>query len=465
MARNLKNVPRRDWDPIEYFTRPLGRLFSNEATIGVLLFFSAAAAMVVANSSWGGDWYHHFWETEISLAFGERHIDMNLHLLINDGLMAIFFFLVGLEIKREVLMGDLSTWRQASLPVGAAIGGMVLPALFFLSVTSGDDANGWGVPMATDIAFALGVINLVRNRVAASLKVFITSLAVVDDIGAVLVIAFFYTSNLNIDQLYVAGGALLAAIIANRLGVRSVLFYSVVGIGGIWVAFFYSGIHPTIAGILLAFTIPASSRITKDRFIYKLKWLFRSYERIRPDDRNYNTLKEDHLLSDMRTVGDYARSPLQKIEHGLHSLVYFIIMPLFAFSNAGLKIEANFTGLLFSSIGVGIFLGLILGKILGVSLVSRLLVWLKISDLPEGSNWLQIIGVSALAGIGFTMSLFISELAFTEPKQIESAKAAILLASVVAALLGIAILRFFGKPNPPIPSLDEQTSTPQSRPE
>jgi len=432
-------------EPIDYIAKPLNRLFGNEASIGIILFLSAVAAIVVANSSWGAEWYHHFWEHEVTLSWDDQSFELNLHLLINDGLMAIFFFLVGLEIKREFLQGQLSTFKQASLPIGAALGGMLFPAGLYLLFNDGDTAKGWGIPMATDIAFTLGLISLVRNRVARSVKVFVTSLAVVDDIGAVLVIAFFYTSNLDVTQLYVAGGALLFLVIANRLGVRSVLFYTFVGISGIWVAFFYSGIHPTIAGILLAFTIPASTRITKDQFTDRLKRLYRKYLKAGEVDTFVNTGREDKLLKGIREAGDDARAPLQKIEAGLHGFVYYIIMPLFAFSNAGLKIESNFLDLLLGPIGLGIIIGLLIGKAIGITLISKLMVTLGISELPEQSNWFQIFGVAILAGIGFTMSLFISELAFSDPEKVDAAKSAILVASTLAGIIGLLFIQFTSK--------------------
>lgn len=428
--------------PIDYIKRPINALLSNEATIGIILFLSAVAAMVVANSDWGAEWYHELWTREITLEYEDRSITMDFHHFINDGLMAIFFFLVGLEIKREFIAGDLSEWRKAALPIGAAIGGMLFPAMIYLLMTEGEASKGWGVPMATDIAFALGLISLVRKRVPSSVKVFITSLAVVDDIGAVLVIAFFYTSYLDTGQLIIAGGAWLLLMIANRLGVRSVFFYSFVGITVIWISFFYSGIHPTIAGILLAFTIPAKTRISKDQFTDRLKRLYRKYLQAETYTVSMNTGNEERLLKGMRSASDDARTPLQKIETSLHPLVYYVIMPLFAFANAGLKIESNFFDLLFGPIGLGVMGGLIIGKFLGISIFSRLLVALGIAQLPGGSSWRQIYGVSILAGIGFTMSLFISELAFDNNENVEAAKSAILVASVLAAVIGLIFIRF-----------------------
>lgn len=435
--------------PIDYIKKPLATFLENEAAIGILLFISAVSAIIVANSSLS-EWYHHLWEQEIIISFGSRELSMDLHHFINDGLMAIFFFLVGLEIKREFLAGELSTFKQAALPVGAAIGGMMVPAVIYLGFNTGESANGWGIPMATDIAFALGIINLVRSRIASSVKVFVTSLAVVDDIGAVLVIAFFYTSNLNVSQLYIAGGAFVLLIIANRLGIRNVFFYGFVGISGIWLAFFYSGIHASIAGILLAFTIPAEYRISKQEFTDRLKRYYRRLLKSSTMDMDFNTYEEEQMLKNIRSVGDAARTPLQKIEASLHPLVYFVIMPIFAFANAGLTIDENFFGLITAPVSLGVICGLIVGKILGISLVSRLMVAVGLADLPRGSSWKQVYGASILAAIGFTMSLFITELAFTTRQYVDEAKSAILLASAVAAVTGVLFITFTNKRNVPL---------------
>ncbi len=434
------NYDSQETEPIDHLQEKVNKFIGNDASIGLVLFICALAALITANSSWGAEWYHHFWEKEITINFDHWNFSMNLHHLINDGLMSIFFFMVGLEIKREFLIGSLNSWKKASLPIGAAIGGMMAPALIYLLFTSGEAQSGWGIPMATDIAFTLGLINLVRNRIARSLKVFVTSLAVVDDIGAVLVIAFFYTSNLDLQQLYYAGGVLAFLLIANRLGVRSVLFYTFFGIVGIWSAFFYAGIHPTIAGILLAFTIPARTKITRRSFIHYARKFFNAYDRTTSLDERHNTNKEDQLLEKMENLGDDARAPLQKIESGLHHFVYFVIMPIFAFANAGVEISGDFIGIIGSGIGLGIIFGLIFGKMLGISLFSKLMLVLGIADMPKGADWRQIIGVSFLAGIGFTMSLFISELAFNNDIQITQAKMAVLVASALASIIGLGIL-------------------------
>lgn len=426
--------------PIDYLKQPVTALMANKSVIGILLFLAATSAMIIANSDLG-HWYHELWEKEITFGFEDRILSLNLHHFINDGLMAIFFFLVGLEIKREFIAGELGHWRQASLPIAAAIGGMAVPALIYLAINSGETAHGWGIPMATDIAFALGLINLVGKRVSISVKVFITTLAIVDDIGAVLVIAFFYTSSLNLEQLAVAGGAWVLLMVANRMGVRSVTFYSLVGIGGIWVAFFYSGIHPSIAGILLSFTIPATYRLDRKQFVDRMRVLVKRLQQVDPIDTRFNTHKEDQLLHGIRSAGDKARTPLQKIERGLYPIVYFVIMPIFAFANAGLTIEGNFWDLITGSVGLGVIAGLVVGKIIGISVISRLMVAFGISKLPVGSTWSQIVGASIMAGIGFTMSLFIAELAFADKALAAQAKSAILVASVLAAVLGLLFIR------------------------
>lgn len=434
--------------PIDYIINPISRVLNNESAVGILLFLSALAAMIVANSSWGAEWYHHFWEKEILLKFDDRELKLNLHLFINDGLMAIFFFLVGLEIKREFISGELSQWRKAALPIGAAIGGMVLPAAIFVLFATGEQQGGWGIPMATDIAFTLGLLNLVRNRIYKSVKVFVTSLAVVDDIGAVLVIAFFYTSNLEPASLYIAGGAWAFLMLANWLGVRSVFFYTFIGISVIWISFFYSGIHPTIAGILLAFTIPANTRISKNQFSKRIEKIYNRYVKMDSLSSVYNTNDEDKMLKDMGKTGALARSPLQKAENTLHTFVYFIVMPLFAFSNAGVKIGSNFLEILISPISLGIIFGLLVGKFVGISLFSRILVTVGLAELPTNGTWKQVYGVAILAGIGFTMSLFIAELAYRKEIYIAEAKAAVIVASFLAAVIGLIVIKFTNKEKP-----------------
>ena len=428
-------------EPIDYIKNPIKKIAANEASVGLILFLSAVAAIIVANSSLG-NWYHHLWETPMEISFGERRFGMTFHHLINDGLMAIFFFMVGLEIKREFLLGSLNSWRKASLPIGAAIGGMLVPALIYLYFNEGEAAEGWGIPMATDIAFTLGLINLVSKRVAKSLVVFVTSLAVVDDMGAVLVIAFFYTSEIHLEQIYYAFGVLALLFLARGLGVRSVLFYVTVGIIGIWSAFFYAGIHATIAGILLAMTIPANTKVTRSRFLRTASVLIRRFNRTDSLAEKYNSTNEDHLLEEMEHLGDQARSPMQKIESGLHDFVYFIVMPLFAFANAGVKLEGGIDTITGSTVAVGVMMGLVLGKVIGISSFSWILYKLGIAELPKGANWYQIIGVACLAGIGFTMSLFIAELAFSSKQLISEAKLAVLVGSAIAGIIGLGLLRF-----------------------
>ncbi len=423
------------------FIDPLQKFMNRSTTSGILLFTTAVLAMVIANSPLQ-HWYHELWQIHFKIGVGEYMIDKDLHHWINDGLMAVFFFVVGLELKREIISGELSNPKNAILPIGAAIGGMIFPAIIYLIFNpSGEASNGWGVPMATDIAFVLGLLYILGDKVPISLKVFLTALAIADDIGAVLIIAFFYTSNIEEISLMVAGGFLVMMIIANRIGVRSSLVYAILGIVGLWVAFLLSGIHATIAAVLAALTIPASAKVPESIFTRKMQRLLKTFESL--DKTKAATLTEDQVvvLSQMRTMSDYAMPPLQKLEHGMHPLVAFIVMPIFAFANAGVTIEGEFFELLFAPITIGVILGLLLGKVVGVYLVSFIIIKLKIAKLPEGMNKLHLLGAGLLAAIGFTMSLFIAGLAFTDPISDMQAKIGVLMATLIASILGFLTIK------------------------
>ncbi|MDG4950540.1 Na+/H+ antiporter NhaA [Weeksellaceae bacterium KMM 9724] len=423
------------------FIDPLQKFMNRSTTSGILLFTTAVLAMVIANSPLQ-HWYHELWQIHFKIGVGEYMIDKDLHHWINDGLMAVFFFVVGLELKREIISGELSNPKNAILPIGAAIGGMIFPALIYLFFNpSGEASNGWGVPMATDIAFVLGLLYILGDRVPISLKVFLTALAIADDIGAVLIIAFFYTSNIEEISLLVAGGFLVMMIIANRIGVRSSLVYAILGIVGLWVAFLLSGIHATIAAVLAALTIPASAKVPETIFARKMQRLLKTFESL--DKTKAATLTEDQVvvLSQMKTMSDYAMPPLQKLEHGMHPLVAFIVMPIFAFANAGITIEGEFFELLFAPITLGVILGLLIGKVVGVYLVSFIIIKLKIAKLPEGMNKLHLLGAGLLAAIGFTMSLFIAGLAFNDPISDMQAKIGVLMATLIASVLGFITIK------------------------
>ena len=361
--------------------------------------------------------------------------------------MAIFFFTIGLEIKREIMAGELQSFKKASLPIMAAVGGMVVPAAFYVIINHNNPEyiNGWGISMATDIAFALGLMSLLGNKVNVNLKIFLTALAIADDLGAIMVIAFFYTESINTAELINAAVFLVILVTANKLGVRSTAFYVIVGMLGVWLSFVYSGVHATIAGVLIALTIPAKPKMLKDTYIDKLGSLLKKFTTEEQVDTRLLTAAQVHLISDIERISEEANTPLQKMEHTLHPLTSFLILPLFALANAGVHVEGSLIDLLLHPISIGIIAGLVLGKALGVSLFVKLMVKLKLASLPEGVTWRQIYGVSFLAGIGFTMSIFIADLAFDVPELIQVAKVGIFAASLLAAIIGMSILSVSGK--------------------
>ena len=433
--------------PIDRLLRPVDNLLRNKPVSGILLFLAVIIAMVWVNSPWK-EAYHQLWETSFSIGFGKDYmISKNLHHWINDGLMAVFFFLVGLEIKREVMAGDLSTWKKASLPAAAALGGMIVPAIIYSIFNWGTPTEGgWGVPMATDIAFTLGVLSLLGSRVPLSLKLFLTALAIVDDLGAVLVIAFFYTDNLLL--LYLEYGAVFLAflLLLNYLGVRKTRIYAIVGICGLWYAFLLSGVHATIAGVLLAFTIPAKTRINKRGFISHVKSLLDKLQRTKSIDGQYLSDEQHEIIEDIKDEQEKIETPLQKLEYNLNPVVSFFILPLFALANAGIEIQMESWSGLLEPVSIGIIAGLIVGKCIGILSFSALFVKLGISELPENTNWGTMTGASIMAGIGFTMSIFISELAFEDPVVKSQAKLAILIASTIAGIVGMLVIKaFLGK--------------------
>ena len=433
--------------PIDKLIRPVNNLLRNKPVSGVLLFLAVVVAMVWANSPWR-ETYHHLWTMPFSVGFGENYmISKTLHHWINDGLMAVFFFVVGLEIKREVMAGDLSTWKKASLPAAAAVGGMIFPAIIFSIFNWGTPTeSGWGVPMATDIAFTLGVLSLLGNRIPLSLKLFLTALAIVDDLGAVLVIAFFYTDNLLLLYLEYGAAFLAFLLLLNFLGVRRTRVYAIVGICGLWYAFLLSGVHATIAGVLLAFTIPAKARINKRGFINHVKTLLDKFQRTKSAEGQYLSEEEHEIIEEIKEEREKIETPLQKLEYSLNPFVSFFILPLFALANAGIEIQPESWSGLLEPVSIGIVTGLIIGKCLGILSFSALFVKLGIAELPKNTNWGTIAGASIMAGIGFTMSIFISELAFEDPAVKAQAKLAILIASTLAGIIGMLVIKaFIGK--------------------
>jgi len=423
-------------------TFKISRFISEEAYGGIILIFATIASLIWANSAFY-DAYHHIWhELKVGFIWGEINMVWSLHHWINDGLMALFFFTIGLEIKREILGGELSSMKKASLPIVAAIGGMLIPAALYalVLVNNPEYLDGWGIPMATDIAFALGLLALLGKRVNINLKIFLTALAIADDLGAVMVIAIFYTDTINFYELLSAAFFIGVLVIANFAGIRRTSFYAIIGFIGIWMAFVFSGVHATIAGVLIALTIPARTKISENEYVKKLSKYLEKFSKVPPSDNSLLTKDQAHVISDIEVLNDKAQTPLQKLEHALHPITAFFILPVFALSNAGVHIEGSVIEMLLHPISLGIIAGLVLGKFLGISFFSRLTVWLKIATLPEGVTWKQIYGVSFLAGIGFTMSMFISDLAFVDEEFKQIAKIAIMAASLVSAAIGMILL-------------------------
>lgn len=426
--------------PIDKVIAPVSKFIHLEYTSGVVLLLSVVAALIWANSSYA-DSYHHIWEMPLGISFNELNFVKPLHNWINDGLMAIFFFVIGLELKREFMDGELSSLKKASLPMIAAFGGMLVPAVIYFSINkNGSAAHGWGIPMATDIAFALTLLSLAGKHIPGSVKVFLSALAVADDLGAVLVIAVFYTNELSFLPLAVAGFFLLLLAIGNMLGIRSNGFYIALGLV-VWMGFLLSGVHATIAGVLVAFTIPAATKINEEMYVARLRTLAADFEHEVPNRSTLITQTQQDIIENVKLLSLAAQTPLQKIEYALHQWVAFLIMPLFALSNAGMVIGADFFHALINPVSLGVLTGLVIGKFVGVLFFTFIMVKLGVSALPEHANWKHIIGVALLAGVGFTMSLFISGLAFHEAQFVEQAKYGILLASLTSGILGLIMLK------------------------
>jgi NhaA family Na+:H+ antiporter len=416
------------------------RFVHSQAFGSALLLAATVAALILANSRWS-EIYFGYLLTKVGFAWGSATFALSIHDWINDLLMVVFFFVVGLEIKRELIAGQLSTFKKAVVPVAAALGGMIAPALLYAWFNpAGDAAAGWGIPMATDIAFALGVLALFGARVPVGLKVFLTALAIADDLGAVLVIAIFYTRQISWWGLGIAAAFLAAIALANRLRVRQPVVYVALALG-VWAGVLASGVHATIAGVLVALLVPVRSRISPREF---LDLTDDRLTRLRAADLTTASIIEDRwqldAISDLRRVASDMRPPGLALEETLHPFVAFAILPLFAFFNAGVAVSGNILDALRHPVGLGVVLGLVVGKQGGVTLFTWLAVTLARAERPEGVSWSQIYGSACLAGIGFTMSMFVDQLAFTDPANVDRAKVGILIASVVAAGWGGVVL-------------------------
>lgn len=408
--------------------RPMREFLDTESAGAVALVAAAVVALVWANSPLSSS-YERLWETDLSIGLGDWELALDLRHWVNDGLMTLFFLVVSLEIKRELVHGELSGLRRAALPVVAAAGGMIVPALiYFLFNTSGPQAHGWGIPMATDIAFAVGVVALVAPRISQAAKVFLLSLAIVDDVGAILVIAIFYSSSLQLLPLGLAFAGALVMYVLRHIGVRSSPVYVVLGVM-VWLATLESGVHATIAGVVIAFLTPVRPAL-EDEWDRLKTGAQRLLQQPTPQKARAAKLRAREVVA-----------PGEWVEHLLHPWTSFLIIPVFALANAGLSVDSNALGdALGSSVAIGIFLGLVVGKPLGICAAAFIAVRMRIGTLPEDTSVRDVVGLGALAGIGFTVSLFISDLAFADETLVAEAKLGILAASIAAGAIGAAVL-------------------------
>lgn len=420
--------------------------FIRKKTFGsILLMFTALLALILANSPFNGriQWVL---SQEIGFTIGNFSIYKPLLKWINDGLMSIFFFVVGLELKREILAGELSNPKNVAMPMVAALGGMLFPALIYIVVNmsgSGEAMRGWGIPMATDIAFALGILYLLGSAVPVSLKVFLTALAIIDDIGAVLVVALYYTTDLEFYYLIIGFGFLGLMFALNSLGVRDVFIFGVLGITGVWLTFLLSGVHATVAAVLAAFAIPANRSIDKKKYVEEIKSLIEQFKVAKKSEKEEFLLsaKEENIIGEIKRISKESISPLQHLERSMHGIVAFLVMPIFALANAGVVLDTDFFSLIVSPVSLGVALGLLAGKVIGVYGLSMLGLKLGWYSMPKNITPAMLLGTSFLTAIGFTMSLFINTMAFENPEYIRQAKTAVLFASLIAGSAGYLILR------------------------
>lgn len=427
---------------------PFEEFIHRQTTSGLLLMGTAVLALILANGPLA-DSYAHILHTQLSVGAGSWKLEMSLHHWINDGLMAFFFFVIGLELKREILVGELANLRNAVLPIGAAIGGMVVPALLYVAINpEGDAARGWGIPMATDIAFAIGALALLAGRVPKALITFLVALAIVDDLGAVVVIAIFYTDTIALTPLAVAAGLVALLLAFNMSGIRKTLPYFIVAIF-LWYALLLSGVHATLAGILGALTIPAIPRYKPERFSAHVKELMQRFDASHQPGQTIMT--NDKLRAVVQTLENGVHSveaPLQRLEHVWHMPVAYMVIPIFALANAGIPLDFDSMGAMLSHpVMLGVSLGLVAGKFIGITGVSWLLLKAGVAVLPKDTRFTQIAGVSLLAGIGFTMSIFVAELGFVgQAEYLLMAKTGILAASALAGIAGFIWLYLVSKP-------------------
>lgn len=417
----------------ERVSRGIIELLQSSALGGILLILFTIIALIWANSGWQES-YHHLWHLKFGIELGNFSFKMDLHHWINDGLMAIFFYMVGLEIKREVISGELSSRKKATLPALGALGGMLFPALIYVAINASignpESANGWGVPMATDIAFSLGIISLLGKRVPLALKVFLVALAIVDDLGAILVIAIFYTAELNLPALFTGLGLLVFLFVLDRMKFRSIAFIHLVGLL-VWYCFLQSGVHATVAGVLLAFLTPIRRELGISVFHKKVREVEYDKSMEESDTLPHHQLEKYRAL---RRQLKQIQSPVQRLEHDLHHTVNYLIMPVFALANAGVTFSSGTA--IFSAVSVAVAVGLFVGKSIGITFFAWLGCKLGMAELPEGINFKNILGVAILGGLGFTMAIFIASLAFADPFMLDQSKIGIFIGSLLSGIIG-----------------------------
>lgn len=426
--------------PIKFIKEPINQFIRLETSSSVILFGTTILALVLANSPLSKEFLG-FWKEYITFSLPGFELSKPIYKWINDGLMAIFFFLIGLEIKREILTGELSHIKKASLPLFAAVGGMIIPAALFTVLNAGNaGGEGWGIPMAADIAFSLGILTLLGKRVPAGIKVFLMAFAIIDDLGAVLVIAFFYSTNLIWTNIFIGLGIVILLGLLSKFNYYSKYLFFIAGVI-VWVLFLKSGIHATIAGVLLALTIPLRRKTNTRSFYTKSKEHLDGF--LKECDSKEETAvlskKQLNIIDDLQELTETTSSPLQNLEHTLHGWVSFLIMPLFALANAG--VIFSFSGDSNVALSINLAISMIIGNFIGIFSFSWLAIKLNIAELPQNVGFKQLVGVSFLGGLGFTMSLFINNLAYTDSVLIDSAKMGIIIGSAIAGTLGYVTIR------------------------
>ena len=420
--------------PIDAILSPFVNFAKKQASGGIVLLLCTVLALIWANSPWA-DTYHAIWDAHVHISLDRFAVSETRHEWVNDGLMAFFFSLVGLEIKREALIGELSSLKQAAFPFFAAVGGVIVPALIYFIINRGSSAErGWGIPMATDIAFALGVLALLGDRVPIALKIFVTALAIVDDIMGVLVIALFYTERIAFLSLGIGLAGVALSFVANKIGVRKPAVYAFIGVI-VWFAMLKSGVHATIAGVLLAFTIPVNTFIDRKQFLESSRGLLDCVE-----TSGAGSPEEHIAVHGLEMQCELVQSPLHRIEHSLQPWVSFLIMPVFALANAGVHILGNIRNAATNAIALGVVFGLFVGKPIGIFSFAWIAAKARLAAAPANISWLQTFGASWLCGIGFTMSLFIATLAFDQGDTLDMAKIGILAASIASGACGAWVL-------------------------